>query len=107
MSARMRRLLRAVPIDLIAFVAIAIAVIATHLSYLHRGMPFNDPAWYFHFGQRTLDGDVPYRDYVFQVGPLPIYVDAAFRYSMPVTTSTGTASIASVTVETAPRREPK
>jgi 4-amino-4-deoxy-L-arabinose transferase-like glycosyltransferase len=79
MSARARRILHAIPIDLIAFAAIAIAVIATHLSVLGRGMPFNDPAWYFHFGQRALDGDVPYRDYVFQVGPLPIYVDAAFQ----------------------------
>ncbi len=79
MGSRARRIVEAVPIDLIALVAIALAVIATHASVLQRGMPFNDPAWYFHFGQRALDGDVPYRDYVFQVGPLPIYVDAGFQ----------------------------
>ncbi len=79
MGSRARRIVEAVPIDLIALVAIALAVIATHASVLVRGMPFNDPAWYFHFGQRALDGDVPYRDYVFQVGPLPIYVDAGFQ----------------------------
>jgi 4-amino-4-deoxy-L-arabinose transferase-like glycosyltransferase len=45
---------------------------------------FNDPSWYFHFGHRALLGDVPYRDYIFQVGPLPIYVDALFQKLMGV-----------------------
>lgn len=65
--------------DLLAFLAIAFVVIVTHRSLIVRGMCFNDPSWYFHFGTRTLHGDVPYRDYIFQVGPLPIYVDAAYQ----------------------------
>jgi hypothetical protein len=67
------------PADLVAFVAIAVAMLAIHRPFIRHGMSFNDPTWYFHFGQRTLAGDVPYRDYVFQVGPLPIYMDAAFQ----------------------------
>ncbi len=70
---------RKVPVDLVAFVAIVVVVVVTHLRVIRHGMCWNDPSWYFHFGHRTLHGDVPYRDYVFQVGPLPIYVDAAFQ----------------------------
>lgn len=55
------------------------ALVAIELPFLHHGISFNDSAWYYHFGRRALAGDVPYRDYVFQVGPLPIYVDAAFQ----------------------------
>jgi hypothetical protein len=68
-----------IPIDLVVLLAIAILVVVTHRPYIRRGMCFNDPSWYFHFGQRALAGDVPYRDYIFQVGPLPVYVDAAFQ----------------------------
>ncbi len=76
---RLRRLAAAIPIDGAAFVAIAIVVISVRAPFAHYGMPFNDASWYFHFGRRALHGDVPYRDYIFQVGPLPIYVDAAFQ----------------------------
>lgn len=68
-----------IPIDLVVLVGIALLVFLTHRPYIRRGMNFNDPSWYFHFGQRALAGDVPYRDYIFQVGPLPVYVDAAFQ----------------------------
>ena len=68
-----------IPIDLVAFIAIAVVIVVTQRSFLRHGICFNDSAWYFHFGHRALDGQVPYRDYVFQVGPLPIYVDAAFQ----------------------------
>lgn len=71
---------RRIPIDVLAFVAIAIVIIATHAPLIAtHGLCFNDPAWYFHFGHKTLGGDIPYRDYVFQVGPLPIFVDTGFQ----------------------------
>lgn len=70
---------RKVPVDLVAFLAIALAVVVSHATYLRHGMAFNDPTWFLHFGNRVLHGDVPYRDFVFQVGPLPLYVDAAFQ----------------------------
>src|SRR6185436_4837201 len=70
---------RRVPVDAVAFAAIAVATIAVRAPFLHHGMTFSDASWFFHFGRRALQGDVPYRDYVFQVGPLPIYVDALFQ----------------------------
>jgi hypothetical protein len=74
-----RGVLRAIPVDAIALLAIALAVVVTHLPFAGRGMCFNDPAWFFHFGHRVADGDVPYRDFVWQVGPLPLYVEAGFQ----------------------------
>ncbi|HUJ61423.1 MAG TPA: hypothetical protein VLX92_23120 [Kofleriaceae bacterium] len=71
--------MRRIPVDVLALVAIACVLVASHLAVIGHGMCFNDPAWYFHFGRRVLHGDTPYRDFVFQVGPLPIYVDAAFQ----------------------------
>lgn len=70
---------RRVPIDAVAFAAIAVATVAVRAPFLRHGMTFSDASWFFHFGRRALQGDVPYRDYVFQVGPLPIYVDALFQ----------------------------
>jgi hypothetical protein len=67
------------PVDAIAFLVIAVVTVAIREPFLHHGMTFCDASWFFHFGRRALDGDVPYRDYVFQVGPLPIYVDALFQ----------------------------
>lgn len=64
------------PVDAVAFLAIAVAIIVTQDSLARRGLCFDDPSWYFHFGHRTALGDAPYRDYVFHGGPLPIYVDA-------------------------------
>lgn len=64
-------------VDSLALFVIAVVVVCTRYSVLHHGINFNDSSWYFHFGKRALEGDVPYRDFVFQVGPLPIYVDAA------------------------------
>ncbi len=76
---RARAVLRAIPLDVLAFLAIAVTVVVTHLPFAGRGMCWNDPAWFFHFGRRITEGDVPYRDFVWQVGPLPIYVDAGFQ----------------------------
>lgn len=68
------------PIEVIALLAIAVFVIATRIRYIRHGMCFDDPTWYFHFGRRILEGDVPYRDFVFQVGALPLYVDALAQW---------------------------
>lgn len=43
------------------------------------GMNWRDSALYFHFGNRLLHNYFPYRDYVFQVGFLPIIFDAFFQ----------------------------
>lgn len=70
---------RRVPPDALAFVVIAIGLVATHVPLIGRGMTWCDPAWMFHFGNRVLHGDVPYRDFVFQVGPEPLYLEAIFQ----------------------------
>jgi hypothetical protein len=67
-----------VPIDAVAFVVIAAVTVAIREPFLHHSVTFSD-ARFFHFGRRALHGDVPYRDYVFQVGLLPIYVDVLFQ----------------------------
>ncbi len=77
--ARLREVWRGPRLDVVAFLGIVLLVVITHRPFILHGMCWNDSSWYFHFGQRALDGDVPYRDYVFQVGPLPIYVDAGFQ----------------------------
>ncbi|HUJ61430.1 MAG TPA: glycosyltransferase family 39 protein [Kofleriaceae bacterium] len=78
-AARARAFAHHVPVDVAGFVVIALAIVVTHVRFIRHGMCWNDPSWFFHFGHRALHGDVPYRDYVFQVGPLPIYVDAGFQ----------------------------
>lgn len=67
------------PIDVVALLVIALTMIATHRPLIHQGMSWCDPSWFFHFGNRTLHGAVPYRDYVFSLGPFPIYLDAGFQ----------------------------
>ena len=79
MTGRVRILGRGIPIDTVALGVIAIGIFLTHRPLVMHGMTWNDSAWYFHFGNRLLHGAVPYRDYVFQVGPLPIVVDAGFE----------------------------
>lgn len=79
MSGRIRAWAVAIRGDALALAAIAAVVIGSRLLYVRHGLCFNDPTWFFHFGRRIAHGDVPYRDFVFQVGPLPIYVDAAFQ----------------------------
>jgi hypothetical protein len=76
---RLRSFARKIPVDLAAFLVISLFIGVTHRPLVRLGMCFNDASWFFHFGKRLLDGDVPYRDYLFQVGPLPIYIDAAFQ----------------------------
>lgn len=71
--------MKRIPVDVYALLAVTIGVLATHVPVVVNGMNFNDPTWYFHFGNRVNHGDVPYRDFVFQVGPLPIYIDALFQ----------------------------
>ncbi len=80
LRARALAIWRRIPVDLSGLVVIAAAVVISHKPFILHGMCFNDPSWYFHFGHRVVvEGAVPYRDFVFQVGPLPIYVDAAFQ----------------------------
>lgn len=68
-----------IPVDAVALLVIAIVVVLSHRPFIRQGVCFNDASWYFHFGHRLIAGDVPYRDYIFQVGPLPIYIDAGFQ----------------------------
>jgi hypothetical protein len=83
-AGRLRSFARRLPIDAVALLVIAVVVVVSRRPFIRHGVVFNDPSWYFHFGHRALRGDVPYRDYVFQVGPLPIYVDALFQKLMGV-----------------------
>ena len=68
-----------IPTDLAALLVIAVVMFITHQPLIVKGMSWCDPSWFFHFGNRTLHGAVPYRDYVFSLGPFPIYLDAGFQ----------------------------
>lgn len=70
---------RAAAIDAAALVLIALAVVGSHVALIRRGMGFDDPAACFHYGKRILDGAAPYRDFVYQAGPVPPYVDSLFQ----------------------------
>jgi hypothetical protein len=59
------------------FLALAFSVQA---GFVVHGQPWVDAALFFHFGHKFVStGAVPFRDYIFQVGPLPVYVDALFQ----------------------------
>lgn len=62
-----------------SLIAIALVMVLSHYHLVRRGIAFDDPSWCFHFGRRIVDGAAPYRDYVYQGGPLPIYVDGLFQ----------------------------
>jgi hypothetical protein len=52
--------------------------ICTFPSAIH-GMNWSDGSQIFHFANRLLHGSFPYRDYIYQIGFLPILVDALFQ----------------------------
>jgi hypothetical protein len=59
--------------------AVLLASAATTWPWSLRGFNLSDQSWPFHFGRRLLAGEWPYRDYVFQTGPLPVLLDAGFQ----------------------------
>jgi hypothetical protein len=64
-------------VDVGVLATFAAFVALTHARYVVHGQPWGDATMFFHFGRKLLTtGSIPYRDYIFQVGPLPIYVDA-------------------------------
>ena len=66
--------------DAVTFTGILLFTYVTHAAVVTHGLPWADAAMFFHFGHKLVaSGKIPFRDYVFQVGPLPIYVDAAFQ----------------------------
>ncbi len=79
MTGRIWATLRAIPVDVLALAAIAVAIVVTHLPFAGRGKCWKDPKSLIHIGRRFAEGDVPSRDFVWQVGPLPLYVDAGFQ----------------------------
>jgi hypothetical protein len=72
---RWRRCLR----EAAAIGAVLLASAATTWPWSLRGFNLSDQSWPFHFGRRLLAGEWPYRDYVFQTGPLPVLLDAGFQ----------------------------
>jgi hypothetical protein len=64
---------------LVGLLVIATVLALTHVRAIRHGMCFDEPSWLFHFGHRILNGDVPYRDFVFTDGPLPVWLDAGFQ----------------------------
>lgn len=68
-----------IAIDAAVFTAIALVVVVTNRPFVRSALRFDDASWLFHFGHRVLRGDVPYRDFDYHQGPLPLYVDAAFQ----------------------------
>ncbi|URD49431.1 hypothetical protein [Chroococcidiopsis sp. CCNUC1] len=64
-----------------SFALIILLVVAFFSSFpwSFYGMNWRDSALYFHLGNRLLHNDFPYRDYVFQVGFIPIIFDAFFQ----------------------------
>jgi hypothetical protein len=65
--------------DIVGMCAIWIAVAASTLPLAFHGMNGSDGSQIFHFANKLLHGFFPYRDYVYQIGFVPIILDALFQ----------------------------
>jgi hypothetical protein len=63
----------------LSLIMVGLLSLLTTFPWCLSGFNLSDCSWYFHFGNRLLHGAFPYRDYVFQVGYIPIFVDAGFQ----------------------------
>jgi hypothetical protein len=62
------------------FFLIGLALVAlARASLIDYGLGFSDTTWMFHFGRRVLGGELPYRDFIFQTGPFPLFFEALLQ----------------------------
>ncbi|HAZ49604.1 MAG TPA: hypothetical protein DDW76_05135 [Cyanobacteria bacterium UBA11369] len=58
---------------------LSLAIIISSLYRANRGLNWSDFGQIFHFGNRILNGDFPYRDFSYQTGFIAIFVNAFFQ----------------------------
>ncbi len=58
---------------------LALAIISSILYGANRGLNWSDLGQIFHFGNRILNGDFPYRYFSAQTGFIAIFVNAFFQ----------------------------
>ncbi|GET35767.1 hypothetical protein [Microseira wollei] len=58
---------------------LSVAIIISSLYGANRGLNWSDYGQIFHFGNRILNGDFPYRDFSYQTGFIAIFVNAFFQ----------------------------
>ncbi len=56
------------------------AILTTSLIGSNKGMNWSDIGQIFYFGNRIANGEVPYRDFPYQTGFIPLFVEAAFQH---------------------------
>ncbi len=65
--------------ELITLCSLSLIVVLTSLYGANRGLNWSDFGQIFHFGNRILNGDFPYRDFSYQTGFIAIFVNAFFQ----------------------------
>lgn len=58
---------------------LSFVIIISSLYGANRGLNWSDYSQIFHFGNRILNGYLPYRDFSYQTGFVPIFVNAFFQ----------------------------
>ena len=59
---------------------LVITATLTFFPFALYGFSLSDTSQIFHFGNRVLQGEFPYRDFEYQTGFLGLYLDAEFQY---------------------------
>lgn len=65
--------------ELVTLLFLLTAILTTSLIGSNKGMNWSDRGQIFYFGNRIVNGEIPYRDFPYQTGFIPLFVDAAFQ----------------------------
>jgi hypothetical protein len=65
--------------ELITLFSLSLIIVLTSLYGANRGLNWSDYSQIFHFGNRILNGDFPYRDFSYQTGFIVLFVNAFFQ----------------------------
>ncbi len=66
--------------ELATWLFLLTAILTTSLIGSNKGMNWSDTGQIFYFGNRIVNGEVPYRDFPYQTGFIPLFVEAAFQH---------------------------
>lgn len=66
--------------ELTTLIFLLIAIVTTSLIGSTKGMNWSDTSQIFYFGNRIVHGEIPYRDFPYQTGFIPLFVEAAFQH---------------------------
>ncbi|GJM43935.1 MAG: hypothetical protein DHS20C21_07770 [Gemmatimonadota bacterium] len=71
--------------DVVGLAALTAVVAVATLPGIRHGMNWSDTGQIFHFGNRLLNGDFPYRDFSYQSGFLGILIDSWYQRAFGAT----------------------